>query len=185
MSRFPNYPQWQYPPGRVVRKRELDGIASMGAWLKGGLRPKTRRVPGVLYGLLQNSTLAAGGDSRDLATAGTNFCDLLFPYLYVGDRICGAGVSVMRNATTATTLCELFRVKMDAPISTAAERTAAKEVLATLQHDGGVTLRELKSFFFEPITVERGYFYRIRVTAGNNGDDVYGGYLDVDHPRQG
>lgn len=178
--KFPFLPPFEFPPGRVVRRREITAIGTMIGWARNGLRISHRRVPGVLHGLSGGGgVLGASGDVRVLGTAGVSFCDLMFPSLYVGDRILAINVSAIRTSPTATITCQLYRFS-----SRGALDATTIEPIATLAHDASTAVRQVKTIRFNPVTVEKGYIYRVRCTAGNNNDSIYGGFLDVDHPRE-
>lgn len=186
MSRFPYEPAFQYPPGRVVRKRELDAIASFIEWLKAGLRPQTKRTIGVLYGQSAGASIGASGDLRVLTNV-DDYAWILFPHMYIGDRIIGYGASILRGNSTGKTLIELVRIPWAfTPDTDAGETWAdAVEVLDSFEHTGSLAVRELQGSAMTPITVETGYFYRVRATAKNSPDWIYGAYVDTDHPTEG
>lgn len=176
MSRFPWQASFEYPPGRIVRRREVTAMSSFVAWLRGGLRPRSRRTTGVLYGQSGGSTLHSDGDWRTIATAGL-YADVLLPHLYVDDRILVYGASILR-ADTEPAVVSLVRFPM-------ADGVLGSEIeeLHSFEHDGSLAVREVQVGYHEPVEIERGYVYRVRVTAGNDGDIVYGGFVDTDHPK--
>ncbi len=185
MSRFPLQPAYQYPPGRIVRKRELGMLSKFILWLKNGLRPVAMRMPGVLYGGaagVSGNTLDPDGDKRDLTAVG-DYLYILLPQIYVGDRIAGFAVSIFPGTSPGDEGPELALVRVPFNFTPGDGETLADCVEVLAAYDCPyIATRTLHAAFFEPVTIERGYFYRVRVTARNALDHVYGGYIEIDHP---
>lgn len=184
MSKFPQHPSFEYVPGRVVRKREVTAIGAFIRWLKNGLRPQRRRIPGAIYGLAAAASIPDVSDpnASRAFTAASQLAHVLLPGLYVGDRICGYGVSIQR-ATTASPLVELLKIQQNyTPV--VGVWTGAITVLHSFLATTTPLARGVQSGHVAPITVERGYMYRIRVTSAANGDELAAGFVDVDHPRE-
>jgi hypothetical protein len=173
-------PRWRtldLVPGAPLRRPHLDHMSRVIDRLKNGLR-STRQVPITVspHAIVGAVTFDASGGFATLPAAAE--LHLALPF-YAGDRITHFGVSLVR-AGAAGVKVELRRFQRATPgYATPAlhTQTSTPRILST---------RELMpAVGMSPITIEQGWLYRLVIAAGQANDLVYGGFLQVDHPRAG
>jgi hypothetical protein len=174
---LPSWPTLDLPPGAVLRRHHIDHMREVIERLRGGLR-STRTIPLSVHmqAHVGVPTFDASGGFATLP-AGVEL-HLALP-LYVGDRITHFGVSLVRAGVVGATVT-LRRFKRSTPGYEAPylhTQVSTPRVLSTRELMPAVGL--------QAVTIESGYVYRLCIAGGQANDVVYGGFLQVDHPRIG
>lgn len=174
---LPNTPTLELTPGAVLRRRHIDHIKRFLGYARDGQRG-TRKWPfGVQLGRSDDVAISSDGTFATFVNAVFSKWHVPIQKIYEKDRIVGWAISAQRQGPNPIR-CELRRFKRHGG---AGYETPA---LAVLDHfTQSTTQRELIACLHDPIKIEPGYCYRIVVIAGNDGDLVYGGYVENDHPE--